>query len=123
MHSSRKQPTRFSRFVGASRSKYGRILRAGGEIHEYQPTMFHCKVLVVDGRWVSVGSTNFDSRSFRLNDEANLNVYEESFAKHQLAQFEQDLGKARRITLHEWETRPLWQKALDHTVAFFGPQL
>ena len=65
----------------ASRSKYGRILRAGGEIHEYQPTMFHCKVLVVDGRWVSVGSTNFDSRSFRLNDEANLNVYEESFAK------------------------------------------
>jgi cardiolipin synthase len=107
----------------ASRSEYGRILRAGGEIYEYQPTMFHCKVLVVDGRWVSVGSTNFDSRSFRLNDEANLNVYDEEFAKRQLAQFEEDLGKSRRITLHEWETRPLWQKAWDHTVAFFGPQL
>jgi cardiolipin synthase len=107
----------------ASRGKYGKILRAGGEIYEYQPTMFHCKVLVVDARWVSVGSTNFDSRSFRLNDEANLNVYDEQFAKRQLAQFEEDLGKSRRITLHEWETRPLWQKAWDHTVAFFGPQL
>jgi cardiolipin synthase A/B len=107
----------------ASRSKYGRILRAGGEIYEYQPTMFHCKVLVVDGRWTSVGSTNFDSRSFRLNDEANLNVYDEGFAKRQLAQFEKDLGKSRRITLHEWETRPLWEKGWDHTVAFFGPQL
>jgi cardiolipin synthase len=107
----------------ASRSKYGRILRAGGEIYEYQPTMFHCKVLVIDGRWVSVGSTNFDSRSFRLNDEANLNVYDESFAGRQTAQFEADLGKTRRITLREWRTRPLWQKALDHTVAIFGPQL
>jgi len=107
----------------ASRSKYGRILRAGGEIYEYQPTMFHCKVLVVDGRWVSVGSTNFDSRSFRLNDEANLNIYEESFAKRQLAQFEADLSKARRIALADWEARPLWKKAMDHTVAFFGPQL
>jgi cardiolipin synthase len=107
----------------ASRSKYGRILRAGGEIYEYQPTMFHCKVLIVDGRWTSVGSTNFDSRSFRLNDEANLNLYDEAFAKRQLAQFEEDLGRARRITLHEWETRPLWQKGWDHTVAFFGPQL
>ena len=85
--------------------------------------MFHCKVLVVDGRWTSVGSTNFDSRSFRLNDEANLNVYDEQFAARQLVQFEEDLGKSRRITLHEWETRPLWQKAWDHTVAFFGPQL
>jgi cardiolipin synthase len=107
----------------ASRALWGDLLAAGAEIYEYQPTMFHCKVLVVDGRWTSVGSTNFDSRSFRLNDEANLNVYNEEFAKRQLAQFEEDLGRSRRITLHEWETRPLWQKGWDHTVAFFGPQL
>jgi cardiolipin synthase len=107
----------------ASRGAYGRILENGGEIYEYQPTMFHCKVLVVDGRWVSVGSTNFDSRSFRLNDEANLNVYDTDFAGRQLAQFERDLAKSRRITLDEWKARPLWQKAWDHTVAFFGPQL
>ena len=107
----------------ASRAAYGRILRHGGEIYEYQPTMFHCKVLVVDGRWVSVGSTNFDARSFRLNDEANLNLYDEAFAGRQLAQFEEDLRRAKRITLQEWQARPLWQKAWDHTVAFFGPQL
>ena len=107
----------------ASRSKYERILRSGGEIYEYQPTMYHCKVLVVDGRWVSVGSTNFDSRSFRLNDEANLNVYDESFAKVQLEQFERDLTKSRHITLQEWEARPLWQKGWDEVVRFFGPQL
>ena len=113
-----------STFVrAASRGAYGRILENGGEIYEYQPTMFHCKVLVVDGLWVSVGSTNFDSRSFRLNDEANLNVYDAEFARRQLAQFQEDLGRARRITLQEWQTRPLWQKAWDHTVAFFGPQL
>src|SRR5689334_17290577 len=58
----------------ASRGLWGPILSAGAELYEFQPTMFHCKVLVVDGLWVSVGSTNFDPRSFRLNDEANLNI-------------------------------------------------
>jgi cardiolipin synthase len=59
----------------------GALLAAGAEIYEYQPTMFHCKVLIVDELWVSVGSTNFDSRSFKLNDEANLNVYNQQFAE------------------------------------------
>jgi cardiolipin synthase len=107
----------------ASRSSYGRILAAGGEIYEYEPTMYHCKVLVVDGRWVSVGSTNFDSRSFRLNDEANLNVYDEGFAALQVAQFERDLARTRRVTLKDWQSRPASQKAWDHIVAFFGPEL
>jgi len=107
----------------ASRAYWGRILEAGGEIYEYVPTMFHCKVLVVDGLWVSVGSTNFDSRSFRLNDEANLNVYDREFARRQTAQFEKDLQKAHRVTYEEWHGRPWYDKALDHVVAFFGPQL
>ncbi len=107
----------------ASRSEWGRILRAGGEIHEYQPTMFHCKVLVVDSHWVSVGSTNFDSRSFRLNDEANLNVYNREFAARLSAQFEEDLKKSRRITLQEWQGRPIHVKAWDNMVGFFEPQL
>jgi cardiolipin synthase len=107
----------------ASRAEWGRILDAGGEIYEYQPTMFHCKVLVVDNLWVSVGSTNFDSRSFRLNDEANLNVYDAAFAARQSAQFEEDLRKSRRITLHEWRSRPFYVKAWDNVVAFFEPQL
>ena len=77
----------------------------------------------VDGLWVSVGSTNFDTRSFRLNDEANLNVYDRDFARRQVAQFELDLQKSRRITYEEWHGRPFLEKAWDHTVAFFGPQL
>jgi cardiolipin synthase len=107
----------------ASRANWKRILEAGAEIHEYQPTMFHCKVLVVDGRFVSVGSTNFDTRSFRLNDEANLNVYDAAFAKQQTDQFERDLARSRRITLEDWKDRPLWEKVGGHVVAFFDPQL
>ena len=67
----------------ASRAQWGPLLQAGIEIFEYQPTMYHCKVMVVDGLWTSVGSTNFDSRSFRLNDEANLNVFDEEFASQE----------------------------------------
>ena len=107
----------------ASRSTWGRILRAGAELHEYQPTMYHCKVFVVDGLWTSVGSTNFDSRSFRLNDEANLNIYDREFAQRQLRDFEADLKKARRITLEEWENRPLTEKAWEHFLGLFGSQL
>jgi cardiolipin synthase len=107
----------------ASRAHWGRILENGGEIYEYQPTMFHCKVLVIDGLWTSVGSTNFDSRSFSLNDEANLNVYDRAFAQRQIADFENDLKRAQRITFDEWRNRPWYEKALEHTIAFFGPQL
>ena len=61
--------------------------------------MYHCKVMIVDELMVSVGSTNFDNRSFRLNDEANLNVYDAAFAAEQVAIFAADLAKSRRITL------------------------
>ena len=96
----------------ASRATWGPLLAAGAEIHEYQPTMFHCKVLIVDRLLVSVGSTNFDPRSFRLNDEANLNVYDTAFATKQEAVFEQDLAKSRRVTLGEWQSRPWHEKLM-----------
>ena len=83
----------------ASRAKWGELLRAGAGIYEYQPTMFHVKVMVVDGLWTSVGSTNFDSRSFSINDEANMNVYDPTFAEAQVAIFENDLANSRRVTL------------------------
>jgi cardiolipin synthase len=107
----------------ASRAKWGRILEAGGEIYEYQPTMFHCKVLVVDGLWTSVGSTNFDNRSFRLNDEANLNVLDAEFARRQVADFENDLKSSRRVTREQWTARPSTEKAWEHFLALFGAQL
>jgi cardiolipin synthase len=107
----------------ASRSTWGRILKEGAQIHEYQPTMYHCKVLVVDGLWVSVGSTNFDVRSFRLNDEANLNIYDREFALRQIAVFEADLAKSRRVTYEEWASRPWTEKAWEHFLGLLGPQL
>jgi cardiolipin synthase A/B len=107
----------------ASRSNWGRFLANGGELYEYEPTMFHCKVLVIDGLWTSVGSTNFDTRSFRLNDEANLNIYDKAFAERQTADFENDLKRARRVTYEEWKDRPWYDRVIDNVVAFFEPQL
>lgn len=107
----------------ASRADWGPLLEAGILIAEYQPTMFHCKVLVVDNRLVSVGSTNFDNRSFRLNDESNLNVYDEAFALRQVEIFERDLAASRVVTLAQWEARPLWTKVMERLAALLGPQL
>jgi cardiolipin synthase len=107
----------------ASRAKWGALLEAGAEIYEYQPTMYHCKVLVVDGLWTSVGSTNFDVRSFRLNDEANLNVYDKDVAVGQIAQFGEDLKRSRRVTLEEWNARPWTEKLQERAAALFNSQL
>ena len=107
----------------ASRARWGDLLRAGVVIYEYQPTMYHCKIMIVDDVWVSVGSTNFDDRSFRLNDEANLNVYDAAFADSQIRAFEADKLHARRITLAEWEHRPLKEKLLEHAAALLRSQL
>ncbi|MEP7206840.1 MAG: phospholipase D-like domain-containing protein [Casimicrobiaceae bacterium] len=107
----------------ASRARWGELLQAGAEISEYQPTMFHCKVMVVDGRLVSVGSTNFDNRSFRLNDEANLNVFDPAFAARQIEIFAQDLAQSRRITYEAWLDRPFTEKLLEHAASIFGAQL
>jgi cardiolipin synthase len=107
----------------ASRALWGDLLEAGAEIYEYQPTMFHCKVLVADGLVVSVGSTNFDERSFRLNDEASLNVFDAAFAAHQVEVFERDLKSSRRISIAEWRDRPLVEKVWEHAAALLGPQI
>ena len=107
----------------ALRQHVQRAVAAGAEIHEYQPTMFHCKVLVVDGLFVSVGSTNFDTRSFRLNDEANLNVLDPAFAARQVAVFEQDLKHTRRVTHEQWLARPWHEKLLEEAAEILEVQL
>ena len=107
----------------ASRSRWGDLLEAGVEIYEYQPTMYHCKVMVIDDLWVSVGSTNFDNRSFRLNDEANLNIYDADFARRQVNDFEEDRKRAHRVTLAEWQHRPLSEKILEHAAGLLRSQL
>ena len=83
----------------AAQGLYGSLLEAGIHIFEYQPTMMHCKVLVIDGLWTSVGSANFDDRSFRLNDEANLNVFSEDLAREQTRLIDADIARSRRMVL------------------------
>ena len=107
----------------ASRACWGPLLEAGVQMFEYQPTMFHVKLLVVDEYLVSVGSTNFDSRSFKLNDEANLNIYDEAFARRQTQIFADDLANSRRVTLDDWNSRPWTRKLVDRAVALFDSQL
>ena len=107
----------------ASRSTWGELLRAGVEIYEYQPTFYHVKVMTVDGVWVTVGSTNFDTRSFSTNDEANLNVYDRAFAAEGERIFERDLERSRRITLEEWERRPLREKLWEYAAGLLSSQL
>jgi cardiolipin synthase len=107
----------------ASRATWGPLLAAGAVIAEYAPTMYHCKLLIVDGLLVSVGSTNFDNRSFRLNDEATLNVVDPGFAAAQTTTFEADLGLSRRISHAEWMERPLRERLGEAFASLVGTQL
>jgi cardiolipin synthase len=108
---------------GASRSRWGDLLKAGAEMYEYQPTMYHCKVMIVDDIFTTVGSTNFDPRSFGLNAEANLNIYDADFAKAQVNIFRDDLARSKRLTYAQWQDRPLWEKFLDQLASFVGSAL
>jgi cardiolipin synthase len=107
----------------ASKAHWGELLLAGVEIHEYQPTMMHNKLLVVDGLMTSVGSTNFDIRSFRLNDEASVNIYDAAFAERMSAVFEADLKPTVRYTYKMWKDRPLREKLFEKFILPIKSQL
>ncbi|QYF96012.1 cardiolipin synthase B [Massilia sp. PAMC28688] len=107
----------------ASHESWGPLLAAGIEIAEYQPTMYHVKALVVDSLMVSVGSTNFDNRSFSLNDEANLNIIDAQFAKEQVAIFNDDWKHGKLVTYAQWQNRPLLDKLLSKMASLVGDQL
>ena len=107
----------------AGKALWGDLLRAGVEMHEYAPTMLHTKMLIVDGFLVSVGSTNFDNRSFELNDEASLNVYDRAFAQEMTVLFEGDLARSQRYTLAMWEDRPFGERFMETVVLPLRSQL
>jgi cardiolipin synthase len=107
----------------ASRAGWEDLLLAGIEMSEYQPTMLHTKMLIVDRKLVSVGSTNFDIRSFRLNDEASLNLYDPAFAEEMAAVFENDLRHSTLYTHQRWQQRPLKEKLMEKFVLPLKSQL
>lgn len=107
----------------ASKAGWGPLLLAGATIAEYGPTMFHCKVTIVDGRLVSLGSTNFDNRSFRLHDEATLNILDPAFGARQTAVFEADPGKSHPVSFVQWSNRPTKEKLDEQLTGLLSSQL
>jgi cardiolipin synthase len=107
----------------ASRARWRRLLKAGVAVHEYVPTMMHAKLVVIDGQWTTLGSANLDSRSFRLNDEANLNVFSERFAEIESRQFDADLQRSHRVAWQDYMRRPLLQRSLDRLALMLHAQL
>ena len=107
----------------ASRALWGTLLDGGVSIWQYQPAKFHMKVMIVDDLWVSVGSTNFDERSFKLNDEANLDVFDGDFARAQEEVFARYLGRSHRVTRDEWCHRSLWERIVEKASSILHSQL
>lgn len=107
----------------ASKREWGKLLRAEVDVNVYQQTMLHNKLLIVDREFVSVGSTNFDMRSFHLNDEASLNIYDRSLAEQLTAVFEADLEPSVKYSYAMWEQRPLREKISEAVVQPFKSQL
>jgi cardiolipin synthase len=101
----------------ASRSNYGRMLLGGIQIFEYMASLMHAKTMVVDGLWATIGSTNFDNRSFALNEELNLTIYDRVLGRRLEEIFQADLKYSRRITYEEWQSRG-FRERLFETFAF-----
>ena len=94
----------------SSRALYGDLLLGGARIFEYQPSMIHGKIMIVDGLWGVAGSTNFDSRSFALNDEVNIAIPDRSFAQRLEQDFNRDFHSSAEITYEQWKHRPIWER-------------
>lgn len=105
-----------------SRSRWGKLLAAGVEIHEYLPAMFHAKTMVVDNVFVTIGSANFDNRSFSINDENALNVIDPDFGRAQLAVFENDLKHCRRVYQEKFNNRPVFIRIFDELCGLLRSQ-
>jgi cardiolipin synthase len=102
---------------------YGRLLEAGVEILEYEPTLLHHKTMVVDGVWATIGTSNFDSRSFAHNEENNVCFYDRASAQELDAIFERDARRCTRIELEQWRKRGWFWKTQEVIAAFLQEQV
>jgi cardiolipin synthase len=94
----------------SSRRLFGDLLEAGAEIHEYEAAMIHAKTMIIDGSWCVVGSTNFDNRSFGLNDEVNLAAHDETLAARLAEDFARDLQDSSPVSYEEWRRRSIFER-------------
>ncbi|MFN3494364.1 MAG: phospholipase D-like domain-containing protein, partial [Hydrogenophaga sp.] len=102
--------------LSPSRASWGPLLRAGATIAEYRPTVYHCKMLIVDGLFTALGSATVDHRAYRRSDEATLNTLDRAFASAQTAAFEADLRLATAVSHAQWTARP-WREQLREQMA------
>ena len=102
---------------------YGRLLEAGVEIHEYQHTLLHHKTMMVDGVWGTVGTTNFDNRSFAHNEESNVCFYDRALVQRMEATFRDDLTSCARVDVHTWRRRGAWARGQEFVAAFLQEQV
>jgi cardiolipin synthase len=97
----------------SGRSAYGRLLKAGAKVYEYETSMIHAKIAIFDGVWSVVGSTNLDNRSFGINDEINVAVLDGQIADRLTRDFEEDTRQSRKISLEDWKNRPISERLLE----------
>ena len=112
-----KNDSRFGR--AAARSRWGKLLEAGVEFHLYLPSLYHCKMMIVDDVFVTLGSVNFDNRSFSINDEVNINVIDRATARAFNKSFTDDLAKSKPLSPAEFRGRPFFVKWADHFCGMF----
>jgi len=102
----------------AGHRNFSRLLRAGVRLFEYPSTLLHQKIMTVDGVWSAIGSSNFDDRSFEINDEITLGIRDAATTQALDAIFEKYAAGSEEVTLARWEGRGLWHKFKDH--AFYS---
>lgn len=107
----------------ASRGKFGKMLKAGVEIHEYRAALLHSKTMIVDGVWSTIGSTNLDNRSFALNDELNLVIYDAATSRRLEKVFADDLAYSSKVDYRSWRRRGMADRFLEILAAPIGPLL
>ncbi len=106
----------------AAHRNFEKLLACGVRIFEYQKTLLHQKLLTVDGVWCAIGSSNFDDRSFEINDEITVGLLDASLARQFEAIFERDLADCVELSHDAWRRRGLWHKVKDHTLYLFSDQ-
>lgn len=115
-----KNDSKFGR--AAARSRWGKLLDAGVEFHQFTPSLYHCKIMIVDDIFTTLGSVNFDNRSFSINDEVNIGIVDAAVTAAFLKSYHDDLAHSTPLTREEFHARPFYLKIADHLAGTFRSQ-